>query len=320
MNDHAVRDVRTAICVCTHGRPDNLSALLKALGDTDLSGYNPALVELVVIDNTPSGGTRDLCLQAAAGLPFPLEYATEPRRGITHARNRAVAVALERGAEFVAFLDDDDTPRPDWLVQLLDRQAETGADLVFGTWVLGNQVPQWALERGVFRSPDKTKRNLKGSRYGLPDSASTCNVLAGRSILERVAAEGPVFSHDFRHSGGEDKDFFLRARTMGAQLASAEHSVILRNHEPERFTARELYRRGFKNGCSRANLARSHGSATRRLGLIGTALGKLLTAIVLLPLSIGSRARFNHRLYRIGKASGVLYSSFTGRSIHYYAD
>ncbi len=135
-----------------------------------------------------------------------------------------------------------------------------------------------------------------------------------------MAAAGPVFSHAFRHSGGEDKDFFLRARDMGAQLASAENSVIHRNHDPERFTARELYRRGFKNGCSRANLARSHGSLARRLWLLVAALGKLLGAIVLLPFTVWSRARLNHGLYRMGKASGVLYASLTGRSIHYYAD
>jgi GT2 family glycosyltransferase len=310
---------RTAICVCTHGPLDNLSALLNALRDADLSGYNPDSMELIVVDNTPHPDTRALCDREAPSLPFGLHYTEEPEPGITSARNRAVAVALSRGADFVAFIDDDDLPRNDWLIHLLNRQAETGADLVFGTWVLGDAMPQWALDRKIFRAPDKDKRRGKDSRYGLPDSASTCNALATRQILERVAAQGPIFSDSFRHSGGEDKDFFLRARALGASFASAENSVIRRNHEPNRFTTREILRRGFKNGCSRANLARSHGDAVRRLSMFGSSLVKLLLSLVILPFCIGSRGRFNHTLYKLGKSSGVLYASFTGRSIHYYS-
>ena len=320
MSDRPERDPRIAICVCTHGRADGLSALLRALRDTDLGGYNPHLVELVVVDNSPNPDTRALCEREAPLLPLGLHYTEEPQPGITSARNRAVVVALARGADFVAFIDDDDRPRNDWLIHLLNRQAETGADLVFGTWVLGDSMPQWARDREMFRSPNKDKRRGKDRRYGLPDSASTCNALATRQILERVTAEGPVFSDTFRHSGAEDKDFFLRARAFGASFASAENSVILRNHDPNRFTIRGILRRGFKNGCSRANLARSHGDTMRRLSLFGSSLAKLLLSLVVLPFCIGSRGRFNHTLYKLGKSSGVLYASVTGRSIHYYSE
>ena len=102
----------------------------------------------------------------------------------------------------------------------------TDTDLVFDTWVLDSFMPQWARESGIFRSPVKAKNENKGGRYGLPGCASTCNALVGRDILERVAATGPVFSHSFRFSGGEDKDFFIRAQGLGAKLASADMSVI----------------------------------------------------------------------------------------------
>ncbi len=319
MSERSGVEPRIAICVCTHGRLDNLSALLHALRDTDLSGYNPRSMELIVVDNSPNTDTRAMCEREAHLLPFGLHYSEEPEAGITSARNRAVTVALARGADLVAFIDDDDRPRADWLVHLLNRQAETGADLVFGTWVLGDEMPQWARDRGIFRAPNKDKRRGKDSRYGLPDSASTCNALATRQILERVAAEGSVFSDTFRHSGGEDKDFFLRARALGASFASADNSVIHRNHDPTRFTTREVLRRGFKNGCSRANLARSHGDTMRRLSLFGSSLVKLLLSLAILPFCIVSRGRFNHALYKLGKSSGVLYATVTGRSIHYYS-
>jgi hypothetical protein len=134
-----------------------------------------------------------------------------------------------------------------------------------------------------------------------------------------VAATGPVFCHAFRLSGGEDKDFFIRAHALGATLASAETSVIYRNHETERYTARGLLRRGFKNGCSQVRMARYHGDRSRRFKLFGSALSKFLISLLLLPFSIFSRGFIMHNLYRIAKASGVVYTTFTGRSISYYS-
>jgi glycosyltransferase involved in cell wall biosynthesis len=293
--------------------------LLVSLQDIELSGYNPQAVELIIVDNSPNEETEAICRRAAPRLPINLLYVTEHKSGITYARNRGVSVALDRGADFVAFIDDDDQPQPDWLIQLLDRQAVTGADLVFGTWVLDSMMPQWARESGIFRSPVKAKHENKGGRYGLPGCASTCNALVGREILGRVATTGPVFNHTFRFSGGEDKDFFIRAHDLGARLASADMSVIHRNHEPDRYTARGLLKRGFKNGCSQVSMAHSHGTATRVVKLLGAAVSKLLMSLFLLPFSVFSRGMLMHNLYRMAKASGVLYTALTGRRINYYA-
>lgn len=310
---------RVAICICTHNRAEVLKRLLLDLRDIELGETDPAAVELIVIDNNPNSATRDICELTGASLPIRVHYSTEPHPGITWARNRAVAVALERGAEFIAFIDDDDVPLRDWLRQLLERQRATGADLVFGSWILDEQMPEWARETGIFRSPSKSKQDKKGGRYGLPDCASTCNLLVSRNILERVGAAGPVFSHAFCNSGGEDKDFFIRAHQMGATLASAEKSIIHRIHGPGRYTARGLIRRGFKNGCSQVNMARYHGDGKRRLKLLSTALAKMLISLIMLPFSIFSKGAFMHSLYRVAKAAGVLYTTLTGRSMKYYS-
>ena len=310
---------RVAICICTHNRAEVLKRLLLHLREIELGPYDPAAAELIVIDNNPNSATRDICEQTGSSLPINVHYTTEPEPGITHARNRAVAVALERGARCLAFIDDDDVPQNDWLLQLLQRQEASDADLVFGSWVLDEQMPEWARESGIFRSPSKTKQDKKGGRYGLPDCASTCNLLAGKEILESVGAVGPVFSHAFCNSGGEDKDFFIRAHHMGAKLASAETSIIHRIHGPDRYTARGLIKRGFKNGCSQVNMARYHGDGNRMLKLLSTALAKMLISLIILPFSIFSKGTFMHSLYRMAKAGGVIFTTLTGRSIKYYS-
>lgn len=318
MTANNVLNQRIAICVCTYNRPQYLTRLLVALQDVDLSGYNPQSVELIVIDNSPNPETEAICQRAAPRLPISIHYTTEPEAGITFARNRAVAVALERGAEFVSFVDDDDQPQSDWLIQLLDRQAITQADMVFGTWILDAEMPQWARESGLSRSPVKARQKKKSRRYGLPGCASTCNVLIGRDILERVGASGDVFSHRFCNSGGEDKDFFIRAQALGAHLASADMSLIKRIHEPERYTVRGVLKRGFKSGCSQVNMARTHGQRPQVLRLLTIALAKLSISLLLLPFSIFSRGFFMHGLSRMARAVGVLYTIVTGHSLRYY--
>lgn len=310
---------RVAVCVCTYNRPEGLARMLESLAAIDLGTYDPGDVEVIVVDNCPQDRTRSICEHAAKRLPIPVHYTEEPVQGITYARNRAVEVALQRGADFVAFIDDDDHPQPDWLRHLLEKQSETGADLVFGTWVLDALMPEWARNSGIFRSPDEPKPVKPGSRYGLPKSASTCNVLVSRRALERVAASGDVFDHNFRFSGGEDKDFFIRAGELGASMASADLSVIYRDHEPGRYTARGLLHRGFKNGCSKTRMARVHGSRKKSLKLVASSLAKLVISLIVMPFSVFSRSFLMHNLYRLGKAFGVLYTTATGRTIDYYS-
>lgn len=121
-----------------------LKRLLQSLHHIDLGAWCASEIELIVIDNSPNPTTRDICVQTGATLPFNVHYATEPEPGITYARNRAMAVALERGAQFIAIIDDDDVPNSDWLRQLLECQQATKADIVFGSWILDEQMPEWA--------------------------------------------------------------------------------------------------------------------------------------------------------------------------------
>jgi len=319
MADSATIDSRVAICICTHNRSQLLQRLLASLADIDLSGYRSTLVDVILVDNSCHQETAAICKQASQRLDMSLHYVQEPEAGITYARNRCVSEALARGADFVAFIDDDDLPNRNWLTNLLDRQAVTQVDLVFGTWILDVSMPRWARESGIFRSPVKFKDDNKPARYGLPHCASTCNVLAGREILQLVGQNGPIFSHAFRFSGGEDKDFFIRARRAGAKLASADGSVIQRNHESERYTLHGLFKRGFKNGCSNIYMARAHGSWRRIVKLILKATLKLIMSLILLPFSIFSKSAFMHNLYRMARSFGTMYAALTGRSINYYS-
>jgi glycosyltransferase involved in cell wall biosynthesis len=100
---------RVAVCVCTCDRPRLLGRLLAILERIE-PGDRGSLdgVELVVVDNRPDGRARAVCDAWRGRLLMALRFVEEPEPGISFARNRALAAALEGGAELVAFIDDDD--------------------------------------------------------------------------------------------------------------------------------------------------------------------------------------------------------------------
>ncbi len=310
---------RVAVGICTYHRPRQLERLMLALQQLDLGDIPADQLRIFVIDNDPQAENAAICERANGALPFTIEYREEANSGVTYARNHAAAAALAWGADFLAFIDDDDIPRPDWLLRLLEQQSATGADLVFGSWRPAADTPEWALRAGIFRDPSRFKALGGAGRYGLPNCASTCNVMASRRILEKLDSQGDVFDHRFRLSGGEDKDFFIRARESGATLASADDSIIDLSYEAERFEAKGLLRRGFKGGCSQAVMARTYGSLGKRVVMISKAAVKIVLVALTLPLTLVHRPLMLHHLYRLGKCAGVLHALSAKQAFNYYA-
>ncbi len=145
--------MKTSICICTHQRNELLERLLRSLATIKLDGPLTGVdIDVLVIDNACSAATVELCETVGSDLRFPLRYFAEPQRGISQARNRAVAEALLDGADLIAFIDDDDQPRANWLQALVSKHLHTSADIVFGCWVFGPEVPGWARDSSLFKS------------------------------------------------------------------------------------------------------------------------------------------------------------------------
>ncbi|MFL5333077.1 MAG: glycosyltransferase family 2 protein [Geminicoccaceae bacterium] len=297
--------VRVAVCVCTCDRAALLARLLAVLERVKLRDLPPEDVLVLIVDNRPDGRARAACDRFAPRLPMPLRFVEEPTPGISFARNRAVAAACAWGADFVAFLDDDDIPGADWLWQLVLRQHETGADLVFGLYRLPQDLPLpgWLRNSRYFREPDPEDRD----RYGLPGWAGTYNVLIARRVLEELAGGDGPFKAEFATSGGEDMDLFIRAKTAGFTYAVAPLSLVVRAWEPDRMTVGGTLRRGFQRAGSRVMLARAHLPQEQVRRLAWSSWGKLGKALLLLPL-VWNRSRLVHGLLGVTAALGEVYA------------
>src|SRR3954451_21792829 len=129
-----MRSVKVVIGLLTYRRPQMLRRALESLRHLNIP--DSVSVAAVVIDNNPDRSALPIVAAWAAGsgvgsargAGMPLTAVHEPRRGIASARNRLIEAALERGADAIAFFDDDEILHPDWLVRLLDAHAAFGAD------------------------------------------------------------------------------------------------------------------------------------------------------------------------------------------------
>ena len=118
-----------AICIATYQRPELLDALLQSLSRCTLpSGH---AVEVRIIDNDAEGSARERVesFRTVASQFSKVHYTIEPRQNIAHARNRAIEMG---SADAYVFVDDDETVRQDWLVELVACAERHQADAVFG--------------------------------------------------------------------------------------------------------------------------------------------------------------------------------------------
>ena len=308
--------MKVAVCVCTCDRDVLLRECLTAVSNALRTPALDAEVAVFVVDNRPGGGAAGVCEALRAEFPCPLRDVTEPERGISFARNRAVSEALAWGADVVAFLDDDDLPDPDWLLRLLARQRETGADLVFGAWRWPADFAPRSWQRGIkfFRAADFEKRN----RFGLPAAAGTFNVAISRPLLERMATSGPPFRSQFALAGGGDTDFFVRAHASGARHAVAKDSLVVRRWEPARTTLPGVLRRAFRVGNTSALQDREAMDPARWRRKRNRVALRLARALLVAPLHLLPPQRFARHAFTIARLSGDAYGRWFGGAFRYY--
>lgn len=206
-----------SVCVATFRRRAGLERVLRGLDLLVFERSATPRLEILVIDNDPAGSARQVVEQLRATVRWPIRYEHEPRRGLSHVRNAAIASARAR-SELVAFIDDDEQPTPAWLDELLAVQRDLDADVVLGPTLrlFEGEVPRW-IERGGF---------FVERRY--PTGTALEHGGIGNALIHtRVLADvDPPFDERMSLAGGEDTLFFLRLSRAGRRIVWADAAVV----------------------------------------------------------------------------------------------
>ena len=115
------------VALCTHNHLDRLRLTLAAL--QTLAGP-PQGWELLLVDNASSDGTAEyLATQRWRPRDAVVRVVREAKLGLSNARNCAIAQAA---GEYLLFIDDDETPHPQWLVNHAAAMVQHRPDALGG--------------------------------------------------------------------------------------------------------------------------------------------------------------------------------------------
>jgi succinoglycan biosynthesis protein ExoM len=237
------RPASVDICVCTFRRPF-LAETLRSIANLQVRGL---AVRVIVADNDAVPSAQPLVELMGRRMPFPLLYLHAPMSNISVARNACLDAAA---ADFVAFVDDDETVSENWLIELVRTAVTSEADVVLGPVQAEYDAgPRW-LADGDFHSAAPVR--VGGDIL----TGYTCNVL----IRRRGAIVAQRFDLGLGQSGGEDTDYFSRLHDdLGARIAEAPTAIVHEPVPPSRATLGWLLRRRFRSG-------QTHGARLRVAG------------------------------------------------------
>jgi succinoglycan biosynthesis protein ExoM len=240
------------VCICTFRRPMLIKALLLKLGEQETRGE--FTLSVVVADNDRHQSAQAAVREAANALPFPVTYCVEPEQNIARVRNKAV---LASRGDYIAFIDDDELPPRDWLLNALHACQAHGADGVLAPVrpLFEHAPPAWVVKgRFCERDEPPTGHTLAWRE------TRTGNVLMRRSLIEGMAEPfAPAFGN-----GGEDTDFFKRLMAGGARFVWCNEAAVMEIVPPERCRRRYFLKRALLRGQNEKGLA-SLGSVVKSM-------------------------------------------------------
>jgi glycosyltransferase involved in cell wall biosynthesis len=295
------------ITIQTYNHADGLAETLGSLAglrcpeDTDY--------EILVVDNNSSDRTRAVIQEFSSVLGPRLRGLFEPRQGLSHARNLALAEA--RG-DVICFIDDDAVADPDWLaghaeIYGADEHVVAVAGRIELQWPAGWSRPPWLSRNlesylsGLDLGPERMVMEYPRYPYG-------CNMSVRRAAAEQVGGFSTRLGrqgHGLRSN--EERHFFHKIHGQGGRVIYTPGAVVHHVIPAERLSRRFFLRRAYAQGVSDAIFRREvtpdqKGPGPRVRAFLG---GSKLLAAVCLRASVDIVSHRDSATCFLGLARGV---------------
>src|SRR3954462_8012656 len=234
------------VVVPTIGRP-SLDVLLDALATA--AGPRPA--ELVLVDYRPTRVPLEPARARPPGVPLEPDRPGLPPVRVVRTGGGGPAAARNLGwrtahTGWIAFLDDDVVPDPDWYEKLADDLAALPAD------VAGTQ--------GRVRVPLPEHRRPTDWERGTAGLATSSWITADLAYRRAALAAVGGFDERFPRAFREDSDLALRVMDTGSRLSRGERRIT----HPVRRTDRWVSVRVQAGNADDVLMRRLHGPTWRQ--------------------------------------------------------
>ncbi len=215
------------VILCTYNRCETLPHALSSIA---VSAVPPSFEwEVLVVDNNSSDQTHEVVQDFCRRYPGRFRYLLEPRQGLSNARNAGIREA--RG-DVLAFVDDDVTVGPEWLLNLTaslhSREWAGAGGRIIPVW--GDEAPSWLSTEEPHALAPFVAFDLgsDAGRLGIPPLGA--NMAFRKEVFDKYGG----FRTDLGRCGdsllsNEDTEFGRRLLVAGERLRYEPSAVM---HHP----------------------------------------------------------------------------------------
>lgn len=224
-----------SVCICTYRRPALLKRALEGVCAQKTQGLFS--YSIVVSDNDEKQSACGCVKETESRSSVQIKYCVEPEQNIARNRNKAVENSV---GEYIAFIDDDESPTSEWLLNLFKTIRRYNADGVLGPvnphFEYG--APRWVIRGGFYNRPN----HLTGMILHW-NKCRTGNVLLDRVIFRDIAN---LFNPECK--SGEDQEFFRRQIAQGRRFVWCHEAPVCEVVPAARWNRMFLVRRALFRG------------------------------------------------------------------------
>lgn len=246
------------VALCTHNHADRLIKTLASLKGLRLP---EASCELLVVNNGSTDNSARI-LEQTGWRPdgFSVRVVYEPRLGLSNARNRAIA---EAQGEYLIFLDDDETPHTDWLVEYERTIRNYRPDALGGRIevLFEGTRPAW-LQDELMGFIGQLSHGLEPCQLTLPNTP----IFGGnfgfrREVFSSIGGfDADLGRRGSDNSGGEDTEIYRRLVDAGKCVRWAPAAVIFHRIESPKLHKRYFLDLHYRQGRMEGSRKRGTGS------------------------------------------------------------
>jgi glycosyltransferase involved in cell wall biosynthesis len=221
--------MKISVLICTRNRARSLETTLRRFFEQRLGGdYD---YELIVVDNDSGDETAMVVEGYRARHPETTRYLVERRRGLSYARNTAVAAA---GGEVLVFTDDDVLVSGDWLNEIHHEfSSDPGLCILGGKVLLANE----RLQRVALHDCEERQY------VDFPDGGNFvmgANMAFRRDLFDCVGLFDVRLGAGRFFAGADEVELVYRGLKAGRRTLYAPNVLVYHDHD--RFTPDEACR------------------------------------------------------------------------------
>jgi len=263
-----------SVCICTYKRPILLSRLLEILEVQKTE--NKFSYSIVIVDNDYRGTVNNMVYLSKVERKIAVQYFIEPVQNISLARNKAIQNAK---GNLIAFIDDDEYPEEDWLLNLFKSYKEYNVEGILGPVLPSYEIepPEWIKNGNIFiRKSYKTGKILKWNE------TRSGNFLIKKDIFDAL---DKIYDVSFGKTGGEDTDLFKRMIEKGHTFVWCSEAIVYESIGSERLQLRWILRRALRTGAIFGRLEMKNTKLCHKVLFISKIVRNIFIIIIIIPFS-----------------------------------